>query len=377
MVGGSQPLSMRQLRPLLLIAAIDIAWGSSHSESCGASCDADGIGSVLLQASSKLSPAVVAGTARATMPPHLFQFGLQLLHTEEMLDTFVANTVVETQVYAGVSMSIRMLEGDGVDFGDPYGLSSLGQTFEATGAGQHSGGMMSMLDIGGYYGRASIAAFKQFPNNLRIITVEPDPTNFLLLRWNLHVNGVPELELQDIYYNISKPGVLLLNHGIGNVDDKVSGFCYKKPFHLQDRHLRPQAELCDCPAGQANCVQVVSKSLNTLVTMFGGDELTLLKMDCEGCEADMIPALMRLQATRSLRIHRLAGELHGMPNEYEDFACMSGDGGKWFVSICKQQGFTYRTFSTRDRCQQGPARQSCSRIPYAELRAKHPPPAKR
>jgi FkbM family methyltransferase len=267
-----------------------------------------------------------------------------------MLDALVANTVVQQQVYAGVSMTIRMVAGDAVDGTDSYGLSSLGQTFDSTGRGQNSGGMMSMLDIGGNYGRISIAAFKNFPTKLRIITVEPVPTTYFLLRWNLHLNGVPELALQEIYYNVSKPGVLPLNHGISAVDEKVSGFCYEPPRTMQSR-------MCNCAAGQPNCAQVVDKSVNTLVTMLGGQEITLLKMDCEGCEADVIPALMHLQSTTALRIHRFAGELHGMPNGHEDFACKA-DGAQYFVSMCYQQG-VLQTLATKDRCLQGPSRESC------------------
>jgi len=132
--------------------------------------------------------------------------------------------------------------------------------------------------------------------------------------------------------------------------------------------------MCDCAkAGPGeHCQGIISKSFKTLVTMLGGHPLTLLKVDCEGCEVDVIPSLINLQAA-GLKVHRIAGELHSMPNEIEDFACAS-EGAKWFVSICYQQGVV-QTISTEDRCKKGSARESCSRISYAELLSKHPPPS--
>jgi len=50
-----------------------------------------------------------AGTARGLLPPHLFEIGIQALGTEQMLDAVVGNTQVHTQVYAGQTMTIRMV----------------------------------------------------------------------------------------------------------------------------------------------------------------------------------------------------------------------------------------------------------------------------
>jgi len=385
-------------RIVLSVATIGLAAASSQSESCATDAPDQVVRSSLLQAqsesvgrrgysieaSAKSEKSTLGllssshhvthqahskakyehqGTARATLPPHLFDIGMQYLQKEEVLDAVVANTVEQQQVYAGVNMKIRMVIGDAVDSTDKYGLSSLGETYAATPQAQSDGGMMSMLDIGGNYGRVSIAAFKLYPQNLRIIAVEPVPSTYFLLRWNLWLNDVPEIELQEFYHNRAKVGVLPLNHGIQNVDEKVTGFCYMPPRTMQ-------ARICDCTEDGLGefCNAIVSKSLNTLVSMLGVQALTFLKVDCEGCEVDVIPSLMSLQTT-GLHVHRLAGELHAMPNEIEDYACKA-EGGAWFVSIC-QQG-DVQTLETKDRCARGPARESCSPISYADLLAKRP-----
>jgi len=379
---------------LALIAAINVTTASSHTESWEASSNSTG--SSLLQAKRKRewfqqasfssigSSAVVDGKAGQQevpgvapakriklLPPHLYELGLQLFQTEQALDDLVTNTVVQSVVYAGVPMKVCTLAGDGVDANDFYGIATLGESLASAGKALNDGSMLSMIDIGANYGRISLATFRYFPQNIRIVAVEPMPWTYFLLKWNLWLNGVPELALDDIYANPSKPGVLTLNHGIENVDEKVTGFCYTPPHTTTSR-------ICNCSHGwtktpEEQCVNVVSKSLDTLVSMFGVKEITFLKIDCEGCELDVIPSLINLQATTGLQVHRLAGELHAMPNELEDYACQAEE-GKFFVSTCFLQNVGH-TLPTQDRCKQGPARESCSRISYAELRDKRPPPS--
>jgi len=271
-----------------------------------------------------------------------------------------------------------MVTGDLVDVEDAYGIANLRQNLVSVGKLQSNNTMLSMLDLGGNYGRISIATFKQFPANLRVIAVEPVPSTHFLLRWNLWLNGVPELGQEEFISNHSKPGVLALNNGIENVDEKLTGFCVQAESTMGSR-------VCNCTTGFMNlpgehCVNVVSKSMNTLVSTLGVQEITFLKMDCEGCELDVIPALMYLEATTGLSVHRFAGELHAMPNEFEDFVCQA-EQGEWFVSICFQNksaalpGGIQMGLATRDRCKQGSVRESCSRIPYATLVANRPPPS--
>jgi len=321
------------------------------------------------------------GVARTLLPPHLFQAGLTVFDTEEILDSIVANTDLKEESYADVPLNVRIVTGEAFNLKDNYGIANLRQSLDSVGKLQSNSTMLSMLDIGGNYGRISIATFKQFPANLRVIAVEPMPRTHFLLRWNLWLNGVPELGEEEFLNNHSKPGVLALNNGIGNVDEKITGFCGQAGSTMGDR-------VCNCSKGFTNldgehCVNVVSKSLDTLVSMLGvqeSKEITFLKMDCEGCELDVIPSLVNLHATTGLRVHRFAGELHNMPNELEDVACKA-EQGEWFVSMCVQNKSaelprgTLLTVPTRDRCKQGSVRESCSRIPYAKLVADRPPPS--
>merc|ERR1719324_2126844 len=105
-------------------------------------------------------------------------------------------------------MTIRMVNRDGVDLEDAYGLDSLGQLVGNTSS------MMNMLDIGGNYGRVTIAAWKKSPEKIRIITVEPIPSTYFILRWNLWLNGIPELTLEEFQSQSGRPGVVALNNGL-------------------------------------------------------------------------------------------------------------------------------------------------------------------
>lgn len=386
---------MRKLLQILLPAALGLIDISSHTETCASNQDQSQAGASLLQARSSrfrqqsllvrseqipvglldmsheshARKQVPAGTARATLPPHLFQIGMQVLYTEEMLDAVVGNSVVQEHYYAGVAMTVRMVHGDAVDPVDFYGISTLSQTVAETGADKTGSGIMNMLDIGGNYGRISISTYKNFPGRMRIVTVEPMPTTYFLLRWNLWLNSVPELSLEEFYANPQKPGVLPLNNGIENVDGKTTGFCYTPPLTMG-------ARICNCSNGWLHlpgehCEYVVSRSVETLVKMFNVPELAFVKMDCEGCELDVIPALMNLQNTGAIRILRAAGELHAMPNEFENWAC-TADGGKWFVTLCLNGHRP--SMPTQERCALGPDRQSCAKLTYDKLRTERPPP---
>merc|ERR1719265_109174 len=96
-----------------------------------------------------------------------------------------------------------------------------------------------MLDLGGNLGRVTIAAFKKHPQNMRIVAVEPVAPTYFLLRWNLWLNGVPELTMSDFQKSPTKAGVLALNYGIETVDGHVTGLCWNPPFSMR-------AQSCDC-----------------------------------------------------------------------------------------------------------------------------------
>jgi FkbM family methyltransferase len=268
------------------------------------------------------------GVARDSLPPHLLQLGIELLGSEDMVDYVVTNTREERVPYAGQTVTLRMVLGDGSNStmeeegGSLYGIESLPKD-----------GLINLLDLGGNYGVVSIAAYLKFPNQTRAIAVEPIPSTYFLFRWNMHLNGVPEIGVENLAHpnpKESRPttGILALYNGVSSVLWEETDFCYKPPFTMN-------AHTCDCNEQNDEfvCAAVAGITLDQLFDYFNGQPLTMLKMDCEGCEETALPSLVSAMEKSPDLVQRLVGELHGPSLELEDIACQF-DEGKHFVKIC-------------------------------------------
>jgi len=255
------------------------------------------------------------------LPPHLQKLGLELFGSEKAVNELVAGSREDNIMYAGIPVRLRTLDGS-LAHGlfrieaHGYGLEFLRQV-SPTGA-------MQMLDVGGNYGVVAIAAFKLYPEHMRVLTVEPFPSNFFMLRWNMWLNGVPELkELSPDFV----PGVLALNHGVGDSKGEASELCYFPPNTMA-------AFSCNCtdwPLHQ--CMVMTTISMEDLMGHFGETPITMIKMDCEGCEAYGLPAVTRIVQASPSRVGRLAGELHGPGPELEAMACHF-DSGRYISEVC-------------------------------------------
>lgn len=262
-----------------------------------------------------------SGESDDTLPAHLRELGLELLGSAEELDAMVANTETQHIEYDGVSAQVRMLLGDWANttfrgegqggYGD-YGLGAL-RELKPEGA-------LHMLDVGANLGIASIAAYKKYPEHLRVIAVEAVPSTYLLLRWNLWLNGIPELCASS---PSTDPGVMALNRGVSNSDMDTVQFCYNPPQTMNSFS-------CDCSQQPGyECKEVMGISTKSLVDLFGDQGITLLKLDCEGCESFVLPALLEISSQAPGRIARIAGELHHPGLELEELACRFDSGLLW------------------------------------------------
>jgi len=348
------------LQCLLFVAVIDSVPVSALPDSCDNDADHHSLGRrSLIQAwnrnvqASELElssqPEAPTGTAKSILPPQLYQLGLNVMGNEPLLDAVVANTATGKAPYGGVSLDCRMVNGDGVDADDVYGVDSLEKIPDKNG-------MINMLDIGGNYGRVSMAAFKSNPQKMRIIAVEPAPSTFFLLKWNLFLNSVPDLTWEE-FSSGTKPGVYVLQNGIGSVEGETKGLCYKPPYTMMSR-------MCDCaqaPTDGSQCSPMIGRTIESLFDMFGAEQpLSFVKMDCEGCEINAMPAIAKLANTTARKIGRFGGELHAKSNELEDMACKFQN-GKWLVHVCwKPKTKKYELENVTDRCLKGATRDSCS-----------------
>jgi len=265
------------------------------------------------------SSVVSVATARShdplkeLLPEPIFELGLKLFKTEDALRSVVENSVLGDLTYDGVTMSLRMNKEDDArrrmteeSTWFSYNLDTLG---DSRGNDKE---MLNMLDLGGNYGVISIAAYKKYSSHLRIVTVEPIPTTFFFLKWNLYLNGVPDIEGDSLDADAQKTGVIALNRGSAAVAGQDLHLCFNPASSMNSR-------VCDCKEGEANCVIVPSITVDRLAGMFDNQPIAMVKMDCEGCEFQSLPALAQMPVVA--RIRRLAGELHIPDKEIEEIAC--------------------------------------------------------
>jgi len=272
------------------------------------------------------------GVARELLPPHLLQLGIEILGAEEVVDFVVQQTREERILYADVTVVTRMVVGDGSNAtlleegGSLYGL----RTLPPQGSPE-THGMINMIDLGGNYGVVSIAAFLRNPNTLRAIAVEPIPSTYFLLRWNMWLNGVTELTLDQVQKNCQPPaGILALHNGVASVDWSVMNFCYTPPYTMN-------AHFCECTeqlqSGE-QCAPVAGISMAPVLNYFQEQPITILKMACEGWEASALPDRSAALEANPGRVQRLVGELHDPTTDLQDIACRF-DHGSYFVKVCR------------------------------------------
>jgi len=253
------------------------------------------------------------------LPDELFDLAEKLFVTQEAIAEVIDNSVLVDVTHAGVNMSIRMSKDD--DAVKRLGEEGTWSSYDLETLGDEAADtkdMLNMLDIGGNYGVITIAAMKKYAKRLRVITIEPAPKTFFFLKWNLHINGIPEIHHKDsLDEDQHVPGVIALNRGSADVEGQDLHFCFYKESSMNSK-------VCDCKRGDDGCVIVPSITIDNMAGMFGIQPIAMVKMDCEGCEFKSLPALA--QAHVAHRVRRLAGELHLPDQNLEDIACRWNNG---------------------------------------------------
>jgi len=251
--------------------------------------------------------------AKELLPEHLLALAGQIFKTEDAIQGMIENSVVVNVTHAGVPISLRMNKFD--DATQRLGTEGTFSSYDLDTLGDvdmNSQDVLNMIDVGGNYGVVTIAAMKKYAERLRVVTVEPIPITFFFLKWNLHINGVPEIDQADWDANKGTPGVLALNSGSSDAPGENLHFC-SYPWASMN------SKMCECKEGDENCIIVPSTTVDDLAAMFGSQPISMVKMDCEGCEFKSLPALAKPHISE--RVRRLAGELHIPDKNLEELAC--------------------------------------------------------
>mmetsp|Transcript_42600 Transcript_42600/g.75443 ORF Transcript_42600/g.75443 Transcript_42600/m.75443 type:complete len:450 (-) Transcript_42600:89-1438(-) len=288
---------------------------------------------------SKFNGTVLQGTITYTMlPKELQNMGEQFFGSKENTETLLANTLVANITYGGTVITIAYRKGDDVysrfcaqcPQGEEYGLDKIleqvtafDQAFEQRR--QNSNGrMINMIDIGGHIGVVSLAVYKKYPGMVRSVVVEPVRLSYFYLMVNLWLNNVPSIPNDE--NGMPKPGITAIQKAVDSVKDQQTTMCVPglatntmSAFALS--WSNSNAKPCNCCANGCPdaCVGVLSANMDMVFGFFPGEDITLLKVDCEGCEAQVLASLENPEFGQ--RVKKLAVEMHNQNNVVALKAC--------------------------------------------------------
>jgi|SaaInlV_130m_DNA_3_1039695.scaffolds.fasta_scaffold01027_5 FkbM family methyltransferase len=138
-----------------------------------------------------------------------------------------------------------------------------------------------IIDIGGHIGLFSLYASLKNPNG-KIISIEPHPQNFLLLKENLECNGFPNIKI--------------LNSAVSNSNKNIELFIDSLDDSAHSIH----------GVGK-NSIQIKGITLHQIMNENRITNCNMLKMDCEGAEFEIINSLSDEEI---LKIEKICLEYH-------------------------------------------------------------------
>jgi FkbM family methyltransferase len=144
-----------------------------------------------------------------------------------------------------------------------------------------------VIDIGGYIGDFSLYATKYL--NAKVIVYEPVPDNYRLLIENIKLNGY-ETRIQPQNEAVGVDGEITINLKKTGQDIHASRYMYSDS---EDK------------------ISVRSLSLDTLFKSHNLSTVDILKIDCEGCEYEIL-ANASLDLLK--KVKNLTFEYHGIPD---------------------------------------------------------------
>ena len=135
------------------------------------------------------------------------------------------------------------------------------------------------VDIGAHIGKYTVLAGRILKGRGHVVAIEPDPENFRLLRRNVDLNGLTNVDLLNVGC-WSRDTVLLLHKGRGNLGQ-----------HSFIDDVGPDS------------VSVPVRTLDSILADLELPTVDLLKMDVQRAEAEVLKgAAITLQGSRSMTV---------------------------------------------------------------------------
>lgn len=162
-----------------------------------------------------------------------------------------------------------------------------------------------LVDIGGNIGDVATAAAKLRPK-FQILTLEPVPSTYFIMKLNLHINGIPEIREED-FGKPGKAGVLALNKAVTADGRDVQ--VHMNVHSTLDSYTGQADQTHGFGKWDTSVAQIGSLVLPAYLSSHGIESLDFLKIDCEGCEFEVIPHMTKYFEDKS-KVRLFAGELH-------------------------------------------------------------------
>jgi FkbM family methyltransferase len=143
-------------------------------------------------------------------------------------------------------------------------------------------------DVGASYGTYSLFVGKKF-SSLKVFAYEPEQKIFKLLNKNLHLNGIGN--------------VISMNHALGDIDGPA--FLYTSSSANIGTHSMVQRS--DYPVSEKG-VSVEIRKGDTIVTTGKVNSPTIVKIDVEGAEFNVLKGMKKTLSNPKLRVVQI--EIH-------------------------------------------------------------------
>ena len=173
-----------------------------------------------------------------------------------------------------------------------------------------------IFDIGANMGEFSIAASRH-ASKARVVTIEPIPPTYWILRINLWLNGVDTLPESTLLASEAMSGVIPIHAAIGSSADAASkpetqhvayySLFRKSQAAFTSRERRASSLFSHGFYGGWKSRLVPVRSVDGLA---GGQKVAMLKMDCEGCEFEALGSIPHAFFASKERVEHVVGEMH-------------------------------------------------------------------
>lgn len=230
---------------------------------------------------------------------HRERFAARLLHNSNLMHKiiFEADMKYEERVFSALGFELHIFEehrawtsqlvARNLDKGEYYLQAMKAKNKIPPGS--------TILDLGTNVAVTAVLVAKLFPD-VKVIGVEAIPYNYVAALKNVEVNGVADrVTILCAALSSDPTKTLTMSYNTGNTGSSTSS----DEFYKRGSDLR----------FEKRTVNVKTITVDEIIDHFGITSAPFIKLDCEGCEYDVIPNL----SARALDIFRHAlvfGETH-------------------------------------------------------------------